>query len=92
MEMADDAGRQGFDVLVGHCYERDEPCPYEPFAEIIESGLAHAASLDDYRRSIGDSAAELAQIAPRLRRVFRDLPEPLELPRNSGDAICSRAS
>src|SRR5262249_9215195 len=31
MEMADDAGRQGFDVLVGHCYERDEPCPYEPF-------------------------------------------------------------
>jgi tetratricopeptide (TPR) repeat protein len=80
MEMADDAARGGFRVLVGHCYERDEPFPYLPFAEIVESGLAQAASLDDYRRSIGDNAAELAQIAPRLRRVFTDLPEPRELP------------
>ncbi len=80
METADDAARAGFRVLVGHCYERDEPFPYLPFAEIVESGLAQAASLDDYRRSIGDNTAELAQIAPRLRRVFPDLPEARELP------------
>jgi len=80
MEMADDATRQGFRVLVGHCYERDEPFPYLPFAEIVESGLAQAASLDDFRRSIGDNAAEIAQIVPRLRRVFPDLREPRELP------------
>jgi predicted ATPase len=65
MEMADDAARSGFRVLVGHCYERDEPFPYLPFAEIVESGLAQAASLDDFRKSIGDNAAELAQIVPR---------------------------
>ena len=80
MEMAEYASRVGFRCLVGHCYERDEPFPYLPFAEIIESSLAQAASLDDFRRRMGDNAAELAQIAPSLRRVFPDIPQPLDLP------------
>ena len=80
MEMAEYASRVGFRYLVGHCYERDEPFPFLPFAEIIESSLAEAASPDDFRRRIGDNAAELAQIAPSLRRVFQDIPQPLELP------------
>src|SRR4029077_4965476 len=63
---------------VGHCYERGEP--FLPFAEIIESNLAQAASLDDYRGQMGPYAAEMAQIAPSLRRIFPDLPRPLELP------------
>jgi MoxR-like ATPase len=49
MEMADYASRVGFKCLVGHCYERDEPFPYLPFVEIIESSLARAASRDDFR-------------------------------------------
>ena len=80
MEMAEYASRVGFRCLVGHCYERDEPFPFLPFVEIIESSLAQAASLDDFRRQMGDNAAELAQIAPSLRRVFPDIPQPLELP------------
>ena len=80
MEMAEYASRIGFRCSVGHCYERDEPVPYLPFAEIIESSLAQAASLDDYRRRMGENAAELAQIAPSLRRVFPDIPQPLDLP------------
>jgi tetratricopeptide (TPR) repeat protein len=80
MEMVEYASRVGFRCLVGHCYERDEPFPYLPFVEILESGLAQAASLDDYRRHMGDNAAELAQIAPSLRRAFPDMPQPLELP------------
>ncbi len=80
MEMAEYASHLGFRCSVGRCYERDEPVPYVPFAEIIESNLAQAASPDDYRRGMGDNAAELAQIAPRLRRIFPDLPKPLELP------------
>jgi len=80
VEMADRAAGHGFRVLVGHCYERDEPFPFLPFAEILESGLAQAASREDYRRAMGDAATELAQIAPRLRRVFPELPEPRELP------------
>ena len=80
MEMAEYASRIGFRYLVGHCYERDEPFPFLPFAEIIEGNLAEAASLDDFRRRMGENAAELAQIAPSLRRVFPDIPQPLELP------------
>jgi tetratricopeptide (TPR) repeat protein len=80
MEMAEYASRAGFRCLVGHCYERDEPFPFLPFVEIIESGLAQAASLDEFRRRMGDSAPELAQIVPSLRRVFPDIPPPLDLP------------
>jgi tetratricopeptide (TPR) repeat protein len=80
MEMADYASRVGFRYLVGHCYERDEPLPYLPVVEIIESTLAQAASLDDFRRRIGDNAPEFAQLAPSLRRIFPDIPEALELP------------
>ena len=79
-EMAEYASRVGFRCMVGHCYERDEPFPYLPFVEIIESGMAQAASLEEFRRRMGDSAPELAQIAPSLRRVFPDIPPPLDLP------------
>ena len=80
MEMAEYASRVGFNCAIGHCYERNEPFPYLPFVEIIESNLSQAASLDDFRRRIGENAPELAQIAPSLRRVFSDIPQPLELP------------
>jgi tetratricopeptide (TPR) repeat protein len=79
-EMVDYAWRVGFRCTVGHCYERDEPFPYLPFVEIIESMLAQAARTDDFRRALGENAAELAQIAPSLRRVFPDIPQPMELP------------
>jgi hypothetical protein len=79
-EMAEYASSVGFRCSVGHCYERDEPFPYLPFVEIIENDLAQAASLDDYRRRMGDTVAELAQVAPSLRRVFQDIPQPLDLP------------
>ena len=80
MEMAEYASQVGFRCSVGRCYEREEPFPYLPFVEILESNLAQAASLDDYRRQMGDNAAELAQLAPSLRRIFPDIPQPLELP------------
>ena len=80
MEMAEYASGVGFRCSVGHCYERDEPFPYLPIVEIIENNIARAASLNDYRRRMGDTLAELAQIAPSLRRVFPDIPRPLELP------------
>ena len=80
MQMAEYASRKGFRCAVGRCYERDEPYPYLPFAEIIETNLAQAPSLEDYRKRMGDNAAELAQIAPSLRQIFPDIPPPIELP------------
>jgi hypothetical protein len=80
MEMTEYALRIGFRYAVGRCYERDEPFPYLPFVEMLENGLAQAASLDDFRRRMGENAPELAQLAPSLRRIFPDIPRPLELP------------
>ncbi len=79
MEMAEYGSRVGFRCLVGHCYERDEPVPFLPFAEIIEGSVAESGP-DNFRRRVGDNVAELAQIAPSLRRIFQDIPQPLELP------------
>jgi tetratricopeptide (TPR) repeat protein len=80
MEMGEYAARVGFQFLVGRCYERDEPFPYSPIVEIIESDLVQASSPEEYRRLIGESATEIAQIVPSLRRVFPDIPQPLDLP------------
>ena len=79
-EVAEYAARQGFRALIGHCYEREEPCPYLPFAEMIEAELARAPSPEVFRQWLGEAAAELAQLAPSLRRVFPDLPPPPQLP------------
>ena len=54
--------------------------PYLPFVEIIESNLARRRASMTSAARMGDNAAELAQIAPSLRRVFPDIPQPLELP------------
>ena len=80
MEMAEYATAHSFRYFVGHCYERDEPFPFLPFTEIIESALAQAPSRESFREQMGENAAALAQIAPSLRRIFPDLPEPLDLP------------
>src|SRR6267378_3415968 len=80
MEMAAYASRIGFRYAVGRCSEVDEPLPYGPCVEIIESNLSKSTSLDDYLRQWGGDAALLAQIAPSLRRSFPEIPEPLELP------------
>jgi AAA ATPase domain len=79
MEMAEYASRGGFRCQVGHCYEREERYPFLPFAEIIEGAVAERGP-DYFRHRVGDNMAELAQIAPSLRRIFPDIPQPTELP------------
>jgi predicted ATPase len=91
MEMSEYASRVGFRCVVGHCYERDEPFPYLPWVELIEGHLAQAASLEDHRRWICDNAAELAQIAPSLRRVFPDIPQRRYLFQSISEALARAA-
>jgi hypothetical protein len=79
-EVAAYAADQGFLALMGHCYEREEPCPYLPFAEILETALAQAPSPETFRHWLGDTGAELALILPRLRRLFPDILPPPALP------------
>jgi DNA-binding SARP family transcriptional activator len=76
---ADFAGR-GARVRVGRCYEIEGAPPYVPFVEILEQALAAAPSPAAFRASLGDDAPEVAKLLPVLRRLFPDIPQPLELP------------
>ena len=80
IEMAKYAAGTGFTCFLGRCYERDEALPYLPFVQIFEQMLIRAPSRDEFRRQIGENAPELAQLVPSLRRIFKDIPEPIGMP------------
>jgi len=65
--------------LVGRCYEMEGAPPYIPFVETLEHAVRvvpHAA----LREAMGEAAPEVARLMPELRRVFPDIPAPIELP------------
>lgn len=74
-----DADQRGCRVLLGHCYESEAAVPYMPFVEILEKA-SRAVDPDVFLQALGDSAPEVARILPRLRRMFPQIPAPLELP------------
>jgi hypothetical protein len=90
-EMEEYAARNGFACLLGGCYERDEPFPFLPFVQIIETMLAQAPSPDEFRRQIGDNAPELAELVPSLRRIFPDIPDQWNCQILKSDATFCRA-
>jgi len=64
-------------TLVGHAYEeRGEP--FIVAVEIIEA-LMRVLPDPALRQVLGDSAAEVARLVPRLRDRFSDIPSPVEL-------------
>ncbi len=79
-EIADEAEAQGMRALTGHCVEMTGTPPYLPYVEIIEQAISNPRSPLALREALGDVAPEIARIAPALRRVFPDIPPPVELP------------
>jgi class 3 adenylate cyclase/tetratricopeptide (TPR) repeat protein len=79
-EIGDEAQARGMRVLTGHCVEMSGGAPYLPYVEIIEQAINIPRSSLELWRALGDVAAEIARIAPELRRVFPDIPPPVELP------------
>ena len=78
-ELLLEARQRGVLAWTGHCYEMEGASPYIPFVEILETAarVIPAAALRD---ALGDSAPEVARLMPELRRLFPDIPPPLELP------------
>jgi class 3 adenylate cyclase/tetratricopeptide (TPR) repeat protein len=74
-----EARQRGVLAWTGHCYEMEGAPPYIPFVEILETAarVIPATALGD---ALGDSAPEVARLLPELRRLFPDIPPPLELP------------
>ena len=79
-EIGDEAQARGMRVLIGHCVEMTGAAPYLPYVEIIEQAISNPRSPLALREALGDVAPEIARIVPALRRVFPDIPPPIELP------------
>ncbi|MBI2913244.1 MAG: AAA family ATPase [Chloroflexi bacterium] len=82
-EVAAQARSRGFFVAAGHCQEMGETAPYTPFVGAIEY-VARVMPPENLRRALGDVGAEAARLAPELRRLFPDLPPPVEMPPEEG--------
>lgn len=78
-ELMSDALQRGCRVLAGHCYESEAAVPYMPFVEILEKA-SQVVEPDLFLQALGESAPEVARILPRLRRMFPQIPAPLQLP------------
>ena len=78
-ELLREARERGCLALVGHCYETEGQPPFIPFVEMLER-TAKIVDGAAFRAALGDAAPEVAKIAPELRRIFPDIPAPIELP------------
>ena len=80
-EVAADAAGREMAVLAGHSYEMAGASPYVAFVEIFEGALVGANGPEAFLADVlGDAAPEVARLVPRLRRIYPDLPTPLDLP------------
>src|SRR5262249_10059709 len=53
--------------------------PYGPFVELLEPAV-RVVPPAILRDALGDAASEVARLMPELRRLFPDIPAPVELP------------
>jgi hypothetical protein len=62
------AATLGMCTAAGRCSDADETTPYLPFVQAVE-GLAAALSPAELRAALGEDAADVAKLAPGLRRL-----------------------
>jgi tetratricopeptide (TPR) repeat protein len=77
--LLDEARQRGCLCLVGHAYEMEGAPPYVPFIEMLEYS-ARVVPATAFRHALGESASEVSKFVPELRRMFPDIPPPLEVP------------
>ncbi len=70
--------QRGMLPLVGHAYE-EHGAPFITSTEILED-ITRALPPAILRSALGDTAPEIVRLLPDLRRLFPDIPEPMELP------------
>jgi class 3 adenylate cyclase/tetratricopeptide (TPR) repeat protein len=79
-EIGDVAQARGMRELTGHCVEMSGGPPYLPYVEMIEQVISSPRRSLALSNALGNVAAEIARIAPALRRAFPNIPPPVELP------------
>jgi predicted ATPase len=78
-ETGEDARRLGFITLAGNCYDREDSVPFTAVVEAFEAALALAPTPKTFLEDLGDEAAEITRLMPQLRRLFPDIPPPLQV-------------
>lgn len=78
-EVGQIARSHGALTLIGRCQDAQSPMPYGPWVEMTNT-IARLAPKDALRAALGEDASEVARLAPELRRLYPDLPEPIRLP------------
>jgi tetratricopeptide (TPR) repeat protein len=63
----------------GRCYEMEGAPPYIPFIEMFQQNI-RLGDPAAFRTALGGNAGEVAKLVPELRRIYDDIPPPLELP------------
>ncbi len=79
-EMTIQAGIDGAVVLSGGCYEYEATTPYLPFVEAFRRWVREQKDDSVVRTALGDSAAEIAKLAPELETRLGPFPTRSELP------------
>jgi predicted ATPase len=90
-EIGAEASQRGFAVLTGNCYDLDDSVPFIPFVEIFEAALARAPRPEVFREALGEDATAIARLMPQLRRLFPDIPQPLQIPPDQSRRILFNA-
>ncbi len=78
-EILEAARHRGAYANIGHCHEMEGSPPYVPFIEMLEH-TARIAPKEGFRHALGDAAPEVAKLMPELRRMYPDIPAPIQLP------------
>jgi len=71
------ASSKGFLVLVGNCYDRNDPIPFGPLVEMLEAN-ASVLNKSALRDALGNDSSEIARLMPQLRRLFPDIAPSIE--------------
>ena len=83
-ELVLEARQRGMVDFTGRCYEMEGAPPYIPFIEMLQQAMRRfdllGFSPSAFRVTLGENAGEIAKILPELRRMYDDIPPPLELP------------
>ncbi len=78
-EVAAEGASRGLLHFVGRCYDVEGGGPYAPFVEALEAGLRFSGP-ELFREQLGEEAADVARVMPQIRRMYSDIPPPLDLP------------
>lgn len=74
-EFADHARQRGALIMRGACYDGEWQQPFGPFAEAITE-YAQSIPASDLITLLGKRAGTIARIAPAVREMLTDIPEP----------------